>query len=201
MVLLKRVIFVAPLFFLLLSGSCTTTKFNSVWKDTSYEGYIKSVMVVGVAERADVRKFFEREFAKQFKECGVDAIASVDEVTSEKEFTEDAILAAAREQETDMILVTHILSRGETTSYHLPEHATAFNTYYHWAYAYVHGPLYYAQGAQSVLLATNLYETKTEKLIWSATTKTVDVHQSKFEIIKSKSKGVIKNLRKNKLLP
>ena len=201
MVLLKRVIFVAPLVLLCLLGSCTTTKFNSVWKDTSYEGYIKSVMVVGIAERADVRKFFEREFAKQFKECGVDAIASVDAVTSEEELTEDVILAAAREQGTDMILVTHILSRGSTTSYHLPEHVTAFNAYYHWAYAYVHGPLYYAQGSHSVLLATNLYETKTEKLIWSVTTKTLDVHESKFEIIKSKSKGVIKNLRKNKLLP
>ena len=157
-------------------------------------------MVVGIAERLDIRKFFEREFVRHFKECGVDAIASVDAITSEEELTEDAVLAAAREQGTEMILVTHILSRGEKTSYHLPEHATAFNTYYHWAYAYVHGPLYYAQGSQNVLLATNLYETETEKLIWSVTTKTVDVHESKYKIIKSKSKGVIKNLRKNKLL-
>ena len=157
-------------------------------------------MVVGVAERPDVRKFFEREFVRQFKECGVVAIASVDASDSEKELTEEVILAAAREQGTDMILVTHLLSIGSTASYHLPKHATNFHTYYHWAYAYVHGPQYYTQGSQNVLLATNLYETETENLIWSVTTKTIDVHESKFKIIKSKSKGVIKNLRKNKLL-
>ena len=200
MVLVKKAFFVAPLVFLVLLSSCTTTKFKSVWKDKSYDGYIKSVMVVGVAERLDVRRFFEREFAKQLKECGVDSIASVDAITSVKELTEEAILTAAREQGTDMILVTHLLSIGATSSYHLPKHATKFHTYYHWAYAYVHGPTYYAQGSQNVLLATNLYETKTEKLIWSVTTKTIDVHESKFKIIKSKSKGVIKNLRKNKLL-
>ena len=201
MVIVKRIFFVVPFVILVLLSSCTTTKFQSVWKDESYDGYIKSIMVVGVAERFDVRQFFEREFAKQFKERGVDAIASVDAGASEEELTEDVILAAAREKGKEMILVTHLLSIGATASYHLPKHATTFHTYYHWAYAYVHGPVYYAQGSQNVLLTTNLYETKTEKLIWSVTTKTIDVHESKFKIIKSKSKGVIKNLRKNKLLP
>lgn len=200
MVSAKRVFFVTSLVCLVLLNSCTTTKFQSVWKDEGYKRHIESIMVVGVAERLDIRKFFEREFVKQFKECGVNAIASVDASTSEKELTEDVILAAAREQGTDMILVTHLLSIGATASYHLPKHATNFHTYYHWAYAYVHGPQYYTQSSQSVLLATNLYETETEKLIWSVTTKTIDVHESKFKIIKSKSKGVIKNLRKNKLL-
>jgi len=196
----KSMFFLALFILLVLFGSCTTTKFKSAWKDTGYKGYIESVMVVGVAERLDIRQFFEREFVRQFKERGVDAIASVDVTPSEKEITEDVILSAAREQEADMILVTHLLSSGGTTSYHLPKHSINFHGYYDWAYAYVHGPSYYTQGSQSVLLATNLYETKTEKLIWSVTTQTVDVHESKFKIIKSKSKGAIKNLRKNNLL-
>lgn len=196
----KSIFFVVLFVSLVLLSSCTTTKFKSVWKDTSYKGYIESVMVVGVAERLDIRQFFEREFVRQFKERGVNAIASVDVIASEKEITEDVILSAAQEQGADMILVTHLLSIGGTTSYHLPKHPTNFHGYYDWAYAYVHGPSYYTQGSQSVLLATNLYETKTEKLIWSVTTKTVDIHESKFKIIKSKSRGAIKNLHKNNLI-
>ena len=61
MVSVKRNVFVAPLVFLVLLSSCTTTKFKSVWKDESYDGHIKSIMVVGVAERLDIRKFFERD--------------------------------------------------------------------------------------------------------------------------------------------
>lgn len=196
----KKMLCAFPFILFLMLSSCTTTKFESVWKDTSYRGHIESIMVVGVAERLDIRKFFESEFARQFKEHGVNAIASVNVTPSEKELTEDVILTTARKQGADMILVTHLLSIGGTTSYQLPKHASRFDTYYDWAYAYVNGPLYYTQGSKSVLLATNLYETKTETLIWSVTTKTVDVHESKFKIIKSKSKTVMKKLRKDKLL-
>ena len=200
---MKRIhkrLFGGTLFFLVISFSCTTTQFKSVWKESTYDGLLNSVLVVGIAERHDIRTFFEKEFAKQFNNFNTKAVASVDIFSSEKELNEDTVLAAAREQGVDTILVTHLVSLGTTSAYHVPDHADKFHSYYSWAFTYVNGPLYYAQGSQTVVLATNIYEVKTEELIWSARTKTIDVHESKYKIITSKSSSVIKRLRKDKLI-
>ena len=193
-------LFVVTLFFLVANFSCTTTQFKSVWKEGTYDGRLNSVLVVGIAERHDMRTFFEKEFAKQFNNLNTKAIASVEILPSEKDLNEDTVLAAAREQSMDTILVTHLVSLGAKTSFHIPDNAVRFHGYYHWAFAYVNGPLYYASGSQTVVLATNIYEVKTEELIWSARTKTLDVHESKYRIITSKSSSVIKRLRKEKLI-
>ena len=195
----KRLIGVT-LFFLAVNFSCTTTQFMSVSKESTYEGHLNSVLVVGIAERHDIRTFFEKEFTKQFNNLNTKAVASVDIIPAGKDLNEDTVLAAAREQGIDTILVTHLISLGATSAYHFPDHAIRFHSYCHWAFAYVNGPLYYAQGSQTVVLATNIYEVKTEELIWSAKTKTIDVHESKYKIITSKSTSVIKRLRQEKLI-
>lgn len=196
----KKFIFCASFAFLLLLASCTTTKLKSVWKDNTYDGYINNIMVVGIFERLEIRKFFEREFVKQFKNLDTKAIASADAIPPEEELNENVILGEARKQGTDMIMVTHLISIDEKSAFHPQRNLGGFNSYYHWAYAYVHGPRYYTQGTLTVYLTSNLYETKTEKLIWSGTSKTMDVHESKYNIVKSLSKVVIKSLSDNKLL-
>ncbi len=187
-------------FFLWAQVACTTTQFKSVWKQDTFDGQLNSILVVGVAERNDIRIFFEKEFAKLFNDRGTRAMASAVIIPPEQELNEDAVLAAAREHGLKTILVTHLISIGTKTAYRIPTNAARFNTYYDWAFAYVNGPNYYAQGSTNVVMATNIYEVKTEELIWSARTKTIDVHQSKYKIIKSKSSSVIRRLQKDSLL-
>lgn len=200
MITVKKIIFLVTIVFLSSLVSCTTTKLKSVWKDNTYNGYINNIMVVGIFERRDIRKFFERELVNLFANHDTEAIASADAIPSEEELNESVILGEARKQGIDMIMVTHLLSIDETSAFHPQRNLGGFNSYYHWAYAYVHGPRYYSQGTLSVYLTSNLYETKTEKLIWSVTSKTMDVHESKYNIVKSLSKVVIKSLSNNKLL-
>jgi hypothetical protein len=188
------------LFFMLVQVACTRTQFKSVWKEDTFNGPLSSMLVVGVAERNDIRRFFEKEFAKLFNDRNARAIASAEIMPTLEELNRDTVLAAAREHDLKTILVTHLISLGTKTTYRIPTNEAKFNTYYNWAFAYVNGPSYYAQGSTNVVMATNIYEVKTEELIWSARTKTIDVHQSKYEIIKSKSASVIKRLRKDRLL-
>jgi hypothetical protein len=190
----------AVLFFLSVQTACTTTQFKSVWKEETFDGQLNSILVVGVAERNDIRRFFEKEFAKLFNDQGTKAMASAVIIPPEKELNEDSVLAAARENGLETILVTHLISLGTKTTYRAPTHGAKFNFYYDWALAYVNGPSYYAQGSKNVVLATNIYDVKTEELIWSARTKTIDVHQSKYKIIKSKSASVIRRLGRDRLL-
>ena len=193
-------LFGVVLFFIVVQVACTTTQFKSVWKEETYDGQLNSILVVGLAERNDIRRFFEKEFAKLFNDRGTRAMASAVIIPPEQELNEETVLAAAREHGLEIILVTHLISLGTKTTYRIPTNEAKFNTYYDWAFAYVNGPSYYAQGSTNVVMATNIYEVKTEELIWSARTKTIDVHQSKYEIIKSKSTSVIKRLGKDRLL-
>jgi hypothetical protein len=200
MTTIQKSLFGLALFLLVIQVGCTTTQFKSVWKEDAFDGPLKSILVVGIAERNDIRRFFEKEFAKLFNDRNVRAMASAEIIPVKEELNRDTVLTAARENGMDIILVTHLISLGTKTTYRIPTNEAKFNAYYNWAFAYVNGPNYYAQGSTNVVMATNIYEVKTEELIWSARTKTIDVHQSKYEIIKSKSSSVIKRLQKDRLL-
>ena len=200
----KKYFFVGGTFvLLLLLFSCTTTKLKSVWKDSAYDGYINSIMVVALAERYEIRRFFEKEFVKQFKALGVEAIASVDAIPEEKEVNADIIIAEALKRGTEMIMVTHLVSFDDKSVDSSASSASIFHTYYRNVSIYVLNPGYYAQGiqrTQGVTLTTKLYETKTEKLVWSATSKTLEPDLSEYNIVKSLSKVIIKSLYDTTLL-
>jgi hypothetical protein len=200
----KKYFFVAGTFVLLfLLSSCTTTKLKSVWKDDAYNEYINSVMVVALAERYEIRKFFEREFVKQFKALGIEAVASADALPEEKEVNADIIIAEALKRGAEMIMVTHLISFDDKSVESSGSSASIFHTYYRNASIYILNSGYYAQGiqrTQGVTLTTKLYETKTEKLVWSVTSKTLEPDLSEYNIVKSLSKVILESLHDNKLL-
>jgi hypothetical protein len=204
---MKKTLIFFILFLLPLSlGSCTSTKLTSTWKDTTYGGSIETLMVVAVTENTRNRLIFEREFVEKFTKTGIKAIASIDVIPPEEASNEDVILAKAQKQRIAMIMVTHLIGVDEKSVYHPPKTRTVsrggyygrFHSYYPRVYEYVHEPGYYTKH-KSVNLETNLYETKTQKLIWSVTSETLDP-ESVNTIIKSLSNVVIKDLRKQKLL-
>ena len=202
--MLKRKYFIGVTFvFLLLLFSCATTKLKSVWKDNTYDGYINNIMVVGVAARHEVRRFFEKEFVKQFKEVGVEAMTSVEAIPSEDKLKADVILAEARKRGIDVIMVTHLLSFDDESVDPTAKHGGVFHTYYRNVSIYVGGTGYYASGiqrTQGVTLATKIYETKTEKLVWSVLSKTLDPNLSEYNIVKSLSKVIMESLHDSKLI-
>jgi len=163
-------------------------------------------MVVAITENTRNRLVFEREFVEAFRKAGVEATASVDVTPKDSESDEDLILAKTRKRGISMILVTHLIGVQDKEVYHPPQTYTVpsrgyynhFHSYYPRVYEYVHEPGYYTKH-KSVNLETNLYEAKTEKLVWSVTSETIDP-ESVNTIIESLSKVVIKNLRKNNFL-
>ena len=212
MILTKSMLLSSVLVVLFSLTACTSTTLTSVWRDPTYTSYIESIMVVAVTEKTRDRLIFESEFVEEFKKVGVTAIASADVTSTEEEIDENDILAEARQQGVTTILVTHLIGVDEKSVYHPPKTYAAprpayiaprpysgrFHTCYPRVYDYVHEPGYYTQH-KSVNLESNLYETETEKLIWSVTSETLDP-QSVNKVIESLSTVVIKNLHKNKLL-
>ena len=188
-----------------LLASCATTEIISDWKDDTYTGgHINSVMIVGVSNDKNKRKIFERAFVKQFRLNGIKGVASIDVISQGEELNKDTIKGVAHRVGADSVIITHLVSVDKKETYHPPtyEYRSDFpypmGPAYYRTYTRVSVPGYYTD-TKTVFLESNLYETKTEKLIWSAHSKTIS-QDSKFEIIEDVCKAVMTNLRKNGLL-
>jgi hypothetical protein len=187
-------------------ASCAPTKLTGVYKDSTYTGgFLSSVLVVGVAENLRNRKMFEQFFAEQFQNNGVKAFSSADVIPADKELDKDTIKGLAEKLGADTVLVTHLEAVEEKEEYmppvytHIPEpYNQNLGRHYTSVYGYVHEPGYYVT-QQYVRLENNLYETKTEKLIWSSSSETINP-ESANEVIESLCKVVMKSLRSHKLI-
>ena len=46
-------------------SACATTAKMNVWKDQTYEGPVKKVLVMGLSQKKGIQLFFENEFVRQ----------------------------------------------------------------------------------------------------------------------------------------
>ena len=73
-----------------------------------------------------------------------------------------------------------------------------FYDYYAYVGGYVYEPGYYTKHKR-VKLETNLYDAKTEQLVWSMQSETMNPNSDK-DLIDAKIKAVIKRLKEQKLI-
>ena len=143
-------------FILLLITSCASTNLTSVWRDSSYSGQFKKILVIGVAKERGIRRIFEREFVHQLKSHGVEAVSSFTLIPSDQMLNKDTIVSKIKDLNIDAVIITRLA--GKKT-----EPTGNSNMYDYYTRAH------YGPGSREVfVLETNLYETSTEKLIWSA---------------------------------
>jgi hypothetical protein len=97
------------------------------------------------------------------------------------------------------VIITHLIGKEEKDVFTRGGSAhRGFYGFYHSRYSYAHDPGF-SSTSTTVRLETNLYDTKTEELIWSGESKTWS-KDSKDQIIDDVIKAVINNLQKNKLI-
>ena len=191
--------------FLLFFAACASTKLTGVYNDRNYGGgYLKSVMIVGVSDNLKNRRLFEDTFVEQFKKSGIEAFSGVVVIPKGKKLNKDTIKGAAENLGAETVLVTHLVGVEKKETYvppsydYMPRHHNRLGPYYSSVDQYTHTPGYYIDH-KYVRLESNLYETKTEKLIWSASSETIDP-ESVNELIESLCKKVMKSLKDNNLI-
>ena len=165
-----RILAVSALF---LSG-CSQTKVTSAWVDPEYQGDgIDNVFVVGVSKDGGLRRLFEDEFVTLFKQKGVNATSSYRLVPDEKLRDEENLDLTVRELGSDTILMTRLIDIRKDTQYIPPDYVYAPPSHYYGGWhgyynrAYMVSPGYTVE-YETAVLETNLYDLKTDKLIWSA---------------------------------
>jgi hypothetical protein len=208
-----KLISAAAAFCLLVAASCSLTNLNAVWKDPQYQGgKLKNVLVVGESTNQVVRRIFEDEFTARFKSRGTNAIPSYTIFPSDKTLDKDTIESKSRELGIDSMLVARVVDT-KTKQELTPAPSTYYYRdiyFYDWPNRY--SPFYsgtfpgryyndrsYYSEYEVVNLETNLYETQTGRLIWSALSDTVIGGSTELEV-SSVVKTLMKNLAENQLI-
>jgi len=135
---------------LLLITSCTSTTFSSVWKDETYQGQPEKIMVVAITRGLAERRLFEDAVVRNVKKRGAEAIASYPMMQDISRANQETIDAQADVLGADAVLTSRVTGT-ETNTWQAP--AALYEDNY-------------------TDIQTSLYEVKTHRLIWTATTRT-----------------------------
>jgi len=136
---------------------------------------------------------------KQLKALGTDAVVSYAAIPERTGIDSDTINAKMNELGADAVLITRVVDK-KTVSTYVP--GTAMPGYpgygggWHGYYAYSPG---YTVQDEFAVLQTNLYDLKTDKLIWTAASETW-ITDKKESLIRSLTKAIIDRLVSDKML-
>jgi hypothetical protein len=209
----RKLISVTAALCLLVGASCSLTNLNAVWMDPQYQGgKLKNVLVIGGSTNQVVRRIFEDEFTARLKTRGTNAIPSYSIFPSENTLDKDTIESKSRDLGIDAMLIARVVdtkTKRELTpapsNYYYrdvyfsdwPNRYSRFNSGSVSA-RYYDDRRYYSE-YEVVNLETNLYDTQTGKLIWSALSDTVIGGSSDLEV-SSIVEVIMKKLSENQLI-
>jgi hypothetical protein len=183
---------------LLLSCS-STTKLTSVWRDDGYQNHPKKMMIIGGLKNPENRRIFEDEMVKQLKALGTDAVVSYTAIPERTEVDRDTITAKMNELGADAVLIARVVDK-KTVLTNVPGTVSpgypGYGGGWHGYYAYSQS---YKVQDEFAVLQTNLYDLKTDKLIWTAVSETW-ITENNESLIRSFTKVIIDRLVSDKML-
>ena len=185
--------------FAFLVISCAGTELTQNQIDEAYTGNpVSDILVIAITGNEHNRRSFETKFVAQLKSVGVDAVSSEKAIPmpANLELKKEMILNAVNQYKNDAVIITHLIGKDEKDVY--TRGGSAHRGFYGFYRSRYSDPGY-SSTTTTVRLETNLYDVKTEKLIWSGKSDTWS-KDSKDKIINDVIKAVIKNLQKNKLI-
>ena len=155
--------------------SCATTRVTDVWKDDAYQGKAHKIVVIMAAKTPDMRKMFEDRFVAELDKRGNDAIQSYKIIPTEQ--LPDKELAKTRIADigADTVIFSRLVDSKTVEAGMTGQVYRVPGPYYGWGTYYdtVFGTGYsYTGDVQVSYVETNVYDVKSEKLIWSAHSKT-----------------------------
>ncbi len=157
-----------------LFTSCATTTITDTWKDKAYQGNAQNTVVIMVARTEYLRNMFEGRFVAELRDRGNNAIQSYKLVPFEQLKDKELVKSKIKSTEADTVLISRLIN-SKTVEAYVPGHIHSVPMgYSDWGtyYDIVFIDYGYTGETQISYIETNLYDVKTEKLIWSARSKT-----------------------------
>jgi len=172
----------------IMTGCATSTNITASWDnpDIKNETY-SNVLVTAMVDDISARQNLEDELVEELKKSGIDATKSLDifppKLKEEEMRSKDELLNAIEENRFDGVLTIAVIDQENDVQYVPGNYPyTPMNTYSYygtfWGYYNYWYPQMYNTGYYDIdktyFLETNLYDAESEKLVWSAQSKTVN---------------------------
>jgi hypothetical protein len=184
----------------LFSCAAPKAELTSVWQDPAYQGgYFKKILVISAARKEAIRSFSEDEFVKQLKGRGTDATASYTMIPFEKMLDKAVVAEKIKGLGIDGILVTRVLYI--LTDAPPLRKQPYWNEFYSESFGYEKGVSAprISPGKMMARIEMNLYESRTEKPVWSASSD-VPVKEDPRDDIKAFVALVVQQLSRERLI-
>ncbi len=155
-------------------AACATTTITDVWKDEAYTGKAQKIIVLMVAKSPDMRNMFEGRFVAELEARGNNAIQSYKIIPFEQLPDKELVRSKIKSTEADTVLIARLVGSKTVEAYMPGKIHTVHSSYYGWGtyYDILFVDYGYTDDMHVSYIETNLYDIQTEKLIWSAHSKT-----------------------------
>lgn len=203
-IVLRKGFFIG-LMIMLFTASCATTKTLHVWKDEGQSQKLGKTMIFALADMERMRDHMENMLAWRLRDKGIDASASnkvIPQLGAKPD--REAIAAKVRELGVQNVVVIRPVSKSEYSDlvpgglYIVPvSYYSGWNSFYADSYAFVAYPGS-AYDVEFFTLVTNIYDVRSEKLVWSYLSKT-KVETSREGAINPFIETIINQLESSKL--
>jgi len=207
----------------MILSSCATTRLTGSWVNPDYQddGFNR-ILVLGVAESQTYIRILENSLSRQLNKHGIMAEPGYSLFDPEKRPSKEAIAREISNKGFDAMIISKITGRRKEEVvqpgefYYVREpffgprfyswHSSRFPRYYgqHWydyysrSYTLVHEPGYVKE-YEIMTVESNIYDARTEELIWSGVTDTV-VERDTEDMINSLVNTLISELEKKRLI-
>ena len=186
-----------------LSGCASVSLLHSAKDPAVTAKQYKKLLVVGIAEKRQMRQIFEEVFAGEVQKGGSTGIASYSITGVNNKLSRDAIIEAVKKTGADGVITTRIIgSKKESdtrTGFVMVDRGVA--SFYGGSVSYaefVHQPVEVVTSTQ-VSIETNLFDAGTGLMVWSGTSSAVNP-EGIITITTTIADNVIKAMKKDGLL-
>ncbi len=164
-----------------VAGACSPgSQITGSWKNTRIEARYDNIMVAGLTQNIEAKSTIENDLLMALTEKGVTVFKSIDAFphTFTKDVSKEEMLSKIRKQGADAILTVTLVDK-QTESRYVPGNYgyapmpmyNRFWGYYNYWGPTMYSPSYYTQD-RIYYMETNVYDAKTEELVWSAESET-----------------------------
>jgi hypothetical protein len=163
---------------LVLVAGCASTTLQSEWRDPGYTGApFRKIFVIGLSARdITARRVFEDVMVSKLAAAGVQAVPEWQYLKGEGQAPEGVVSSAVESTGADAVLMARLVAIDKQISVNpVVVPGPAYGWYGPYA-GWYSGWYSYPQVTQYdvVYVETTLFDTKTKRLVWSGTSKTVD---------------------------
>ena len=156
----------------LLAG-CASTTLQSTWRDPGYMGgAFKRVFVLALSTRdVTARRVLEDVVVARLAASGVEAVPGWQVLPNDGPAAESALTAAVTASRADAMLMVRLL--GVDTQLTVWPQPVGPGPRFGW-YGYYSGWYAYPQITQVAVVETTLFDVRTQRVVWSATSETLN---------------------------